>query len=44
MDNNNKIRKYVPTQDTVVFNDSEFTDMSAELDNNKKEIGFIAYR
>lgn len=41
MDNNNKIRKYVPTQDTVVFNDSEFTDMSAELDNNKKELKYF---
>lgn len=41
MDNNNKIRKYVPKQDTVVFNDSEFTDMSAELDNNKKELKYF---
>lgn len=41
MDNNNKIRKYVPTQDTVVFNDSEFTDMPAEQDNNKKELKYF---
>lgn len=37
MDNNNKIRKYVPTAETSVFDNSEFTDLSAELAKQKKE-------
>ena len=37
MDNNNKIRKYVPTTETSVFDNSEFTDLSAELAKQKKE-------
>ena len=37
MDNNNKIRKYVPTAETSVFDNSEFTDMSAELAKQTKE-------
>lgn len=37
MDNNNKIRKYVPTTETSVFDNSEFTDLSAELSKQKKE-------
>ena len=41
MENNNKIRKYVPTAETSVFDDSEFTDMSAELAKKKKEQDFF---
>lgn len=37
MDNNNKIRKYVPTAETSVFDNSEFTDLSAELAKQTKE-------
>lgn len=37
MDNNNKISKYVPTTETSVFDNSEFTDLSAELAKQKKE-------
>ena len=37
MDNNNKIRNYVPTAETSVFDNSEFTDLSAELAKQKKE-------
>lgn len=37
MDNNNKIRKYVPTTETSVFDNSEFTDLSAELAKQKKD-------
>lgn len=36
MENNNKIRKYVPSTETSVFDSSEFTDMSAELSDQKK--------
>lgn len=37
MDNNNKIRKYVPNAETSVFGNSEFTDLSAELAKQTKE-------
>ncbi len=37
MDNNNKIRKYVPTAETSVFDNSEFTDLSAEHAKQTKE-------
>ena len=41
MDNNNKIRKYVPTTETSVFDNSEFTDLSAELAKQKKDQKFF---
>jgi len=41
MDNNNKIRKYVPTTETSVFDNSEFTDLSAERARQKLEQSFI---
>ena len=37
MENNNKIRKYVPSTETSVFDNSEFTDLSAEKARQKKE-------
>lgn len=41
MDNNNKMRKYVPTTDTSVFGNSEFTDLSAERAKQKMEQSFF---
>ena len=37
MDNNNKIRKYVPTPETSVFDNSEYKDLSTDLSKQKKE-------
>ena len=37
MDNNKQIRKYVPTTETSVFDNSEFSDLSAEHTKQKKE-------
>lgn len=37
MDNNKQIRKYVPTTETSVFDNSEFSDLSAEHIKQKKE-------
>ncbi len=37
MDNNKQIRKYVPTTETSVFDNSEFSDLSAENTKQQKE-------
>lgn len=42
MDNNNKIRKYVPTPETSVFDNSEYKDLSTELSKQKKENKIIS--
>ncbi len=42
MDNNNKLRKYVPSTETSVFDNSEFTDLSAERAKQKKEQSFAS--
>lgn len=42
MDNNNKIRKYVPTTETSVFDNSEFTDLSEKELAKKKNDQFLS--